>query len=114
MNVLVTGSSGLIGSEAVEFYDEGGHAVVGVDNNMRVQFFGAEGDTTWNLKRLQAKTKNFNHYSLDICDKKTVFDLFRTHHFDLIIHCAAQPSHDMAAKIPIIDFQVNALGTLHT
>jgi CDP-paratose 2-epimerase len=113
MKVLVTGSNGLIGSEAVEYYDQEGHEVIGVDNNMRAEFFGAQGDTTWNLQRLSAKTKNFKPYSIDIRDRERLFELFQTHSFDLIIHCAAQPSHDKACQIPILDFEVNALGTMN-
>lgn len=111
--ILVTGSSGLIGSEAVEHFDRQGHAVVGVDNNMRREFFGAAGDTLWNLDRLKSVTKNFTHYSADIRDRAALDELFRTRRFDLIIHCAAQPSHDKARDIPILDFEVNALGTLN-
>ncbi|MBE9009087.1 NAD-dependent epimerase/dehydratase family protein [Pseudanabaenaceae cyanobacterium LEGE 13415] len=113
MKVLVTGSNGLIGSEAVEYYDREGHEVIGVDNNMRAEFFGAPGDTTWNLQRLCAKTKNFKPHSIDIRDRDRLFELFQTHSFDLIIHCAAQPSHDKACQIPILDFEVNALGTVN-
>lgn len=113
MNVLVTGSSGLIDSEAVEFYDRQGHDVIGVDNNMRAEFFGPDGDTTWNLKRLRKTAKNFAYLPIDIRDEKKINSLFKKHKFDLIIHCAAQPSHDKAAKIPLLDFQVNALGTMH-
>ena len=110
--ILVTGSSGLIGSEAVEHFDKQGHRVVGVDNNMRQVFFGAPGDTTWNLERLKATTK-FEHANLDIRDRTALDDLFRRNRFDLIVHCAAQPSHDKARDIPILDFEVNALGTLN-
>ncbi|MGG6287808.1 NAD-dependent epimerase/dehydratase family protein [Leptolyngbya sp. AN03gr2] len=113
MKVLVTGSNGLIGSEAVEYYDLQGHQVIGVDNNMRAEFFGAQGDTTWNLSRLLEKTQNFKPYSIDIRDRNQLFELFQTHAFDLIIHCAAQPSHDKACQIPILDFEVNALGTVN-
>lgn len=113
MKVLVTGSSGLIGSEAVEYYDHQGHQVVGIDNNMRADFFGAQGDTTWNLNRLKGSTKNFQHYSIDIRDRGNLSDLFSMHPFDLIIHCAAQPSHDKACQIPLLDFEVNALGTIN-
>jgi CDP-paratose 2-epimerase len=113
MQVLVTGSSGLIGSEAVMYYDRAGHQVVGVDNNMRAEFFGTQGDTTWNLSRLQDSTQRFEHFSIDIRDRDRLFDLFRTHKFDLIIHCAAQPSHDKACQIPLLDFEVNALGTIN-
>ena len=113
MKVLVTGSSGLIGSEAVEYYDREGHQVVGVDNNMRAEFFGAQGDTTWNLRRLQEMSQQFTHYSIDIRDRQSLFKLFEENLFDLIIHCAAQPSHDKACQIPILDFEVNALGTVN-
>jgi CDP-paratose 2-epimerase len=110
--ILVTGSSGLIGSEAVEYFDREGHQVIGVDNNMRRFFFGAQGDTSWNLERLKRITKNFIHYDIDIRDRERIFDLFKEYRFDLIIHCAAQPSHDKAKEIPLIDFEVNALGTV--
>jgi CDP-paratose 2-epimerase len=111
--VLVTGSSGLIGSEAVEHFDRQGHNVVGIDNNMRREFFGAPGDTLWNLNRLKSSTKNFSHFSIDIRDRGALDELFLSHRFDLIVHCAAQPSHDKARDIPILDFEVNALGTLN-
>jgi CDP-paratose 2-epimerase len=111
--VLVTGSSGLIGSEAVEHFDRQGCEVIGVDNNMRRVFFGDLGDTSWNLERLRKCTKNFKHYNADIRDRQTLEELFRAHRFDLIVHCAAQPSHDKARDIPILDFEVNALGTIN-
>jgi CDP-paratose 2-epimerase len=111
--ILVTGSSGLIGSEAVEHFDRQGHRVVGVDNNMRREFFGPAGDTLWNLQRLKGATKHFTHAALDIRDRAALEELFRAQRFDLIVHCAAQPSHDKARDIPILDFEVNALGTIH-
>jgi CDP-paratose 2-epimerase len=111
--VLITGSSGLIGSEAVEHFDRPGYTVHGVDNNMRRIFFGDPGDTTWNLDRLRRVTRNFTHHDLDIRDRIAMETLFRAHRFDLIIHCAAQPSHDKARDIPILDFEVNALGTVN-
>jgi CDP-paratose 2-epimerase len=111
--VLVTGSSGLIGSEAVEHYDREGWEVHGADNNMRREFFGEKGDTRWNLERLQAVTRNFEHHELDIRHRAAVFSLFKSHEFDLVIHCAAQPSHDRASAIPLDDFDVNAVGTLN-
>jgi CDP-paratose 2-epimerase len=111
--ILVTGSSGLIGSEAVEHFDRQGHRVIGVDNNMRQVFFGAQGDTTWNLNRLKRSTNNFHHASLDIRDRNALDELFNANRFELIVHCAAQPSHDKARDIPILDFEVNALGTLN-
>src|SRR6266704_2876411 len=113
MKVLVTGSSGLIGSEAVEHFDRQGHEVVGVDNNMRRVFFGPAGDTLWNLERLKGVTKRFTHSDLDIRDRTAIEDIFRTQRFDLIVHCAAQPSHDKARDIPLLDFEVNAVGTVN-
>src|SRR2546429_5449116 len=113
MKVLVTGSSGLIGSEAVEHFDRQGHEVVGMDNNMRRVFFGPAGDTLWNLERLKGATKRFTHAALDIRDRAGVEELFRTQRFDLIVHCAAQPSHEKAREIPLLDFEVNALGTVN-
>src|SRR5215813_388108 len=112
-SILVTGSSGLIGSEAVERFDRSGHRVVGIDNNMRRVFFGEPGDTLWNLRRLQGATRSFTHADLDIRDRAALDDLFRNHRFDLIVHCAAQPSHDKAREIPLVDFEVNALGTMN-
>ena len=111
--ILVTGSSGLIGSEAVEHFDRQGHRVHGIDNNMRAVFFGEPGDTTWNRDRLLKITKKFTHHDLDIRDRTRLDTLFRSIRFDLIVHCAAQPSHDKARDIPILDFEVNALGTLN-
>jgi CDP-paratose 2-epimerase len=113
MNILVTGSNGLIGSAAVEHFDRQGHRIAGVDNNMRRNFFGAQGDTTWTLDRLRATTKHLTHYDLDIRNREAVFDLFRKIRFDRVVHCAAQPSHDKAAEIPLVDFDVNAVGTLN-
>jgi CDP-paratose 2-epimerase len=111
--ILITGSSGLIGSEAVEHFDRQGHEVFGVDNNMRRVFFGPAGDTLWNLERLKNATKRFAHFAVDVRDRAAVDELFRTSRFDLIVHCAAQPSHDKAREIPLLDFEVNALGTLN-
>jgi CDP-paratose 2-epimerase len=111
--ILVTGSSGLIGSAAVEHFDRQGHTVVGIDNNMRRIFFGEQGDTLWNLERLRRVTKTFTHNNVDIRDREALETLFRAHRFDLILHCAAQPSHDKARDIPILDFEVNALGTVN-
>jgi CDP-paratose 2-epimerase len=111
MKVLVTGSSGLIGSEAVLHFERQGHEVVGLDNNMRRVFFGPAGDTLWNLHRLQTSTERFTHFDVDIRDRKAIDELFSTTRFDLVIHCAAQPSHDKARDIALLDFEVNALGT---
>ncbi|MFN3191160.1 MAG: NAD-dependent epimerase/dehydratase family protein [Aureliella sp.] len=113
MQVLVTGSSGLIGSAAVRHWDSIGADVIGIDNNMRQVFFGPQGSTEWNLARLQKDTKSFQHESIDICDRAAVDNLFEKQNFDLIIHCAAQPSHDKAKDIPLLDFDVNAGGTIN-
>src|SRR6201993_2419019 len=113
MKVLVTGSSGLVGSEAVDHFDRQGHEVTGVDNNMRRVFFGPAGDTLWNLERLKRTTKRFRHAALDIRDRAAIEELFQAQRFDLIVHCAAQPSHDKARDIPLLDFEVNALGTVN-
>jgi len=111
-NILVTGSSGLIGSEATEYFDRQGHRVWGVDNNMRRVFFGPPGDTTWNLERLRGVTKHFTPCDIDIRDRGRIEELFKANRFDLILHCAAQPSHDKAREIPLLDFEVNTLGTI--
>jgi CDP-paratose 2-epimerase len=113
MKVLVTGSSGLIGSEAVEHFDRQGHDVFGLDNNMRRVFFGPAGDTLWNLERLKNSAKRFTHAAIDIRDRAALEGLFTAQRFDLIVHCAAQPSHDKAREIPLLDFEVNALGTVN-
>jgi len=109
--ILITGSSGLIGSQAVEHFDRQGHRVIGIDNNMRQEFFGPQGDTSWNLARLKRSTSHFEHHDLDVRDRARIFTLFNEHRFDAILHCAAQPSHDKAREIPLVDFEVNALGT---
>lgn len=113
MRVLVTGSSGLIGSEEVVFFDKMGFDITGVDNNMRADFFGPKGDTTWNRQRLETTCKRFKHQTLDIRDRAAVNALFQNGKFELVIHAAAQPSHDLAAKRPFDDFDVNAVGTLN-
>jgi CDP-paratose 2-epimerase len=112
MRVLVTGSSGLIGSEAVQHFDAAGHLVHGIDNNMRREFFGPQGDTTWNLQRLMRETRNFTPHAVDIRNRDAVMEFFRATRPEMIIHCAAQPSHDKARDIPFDDFDVNAGGTL--
>jgi CDP-paratose 2-epimerase len=113
MRVLVTGSNGLIGSEAVTYFDSLGADVLGLDNNLRAQFFGQDGDTRWNQQRLEASTRKFRHVELDIRDRPGLLALFQREPLDLVVHCAAQPSHDLAAKIPFDDFDVNAVGTLN-
>jgi CDP-paratose 2-epimerase len=110
---LVTGSSGLIGSEAVAFLDARGWRVHGVDNNMRREFFGEHGDTTWNLEQLRRETRRFEHHDLDVRDRGGIDRLVAEARPDLIVHCAAQPSHDLAAARPFDDFEINATGTLN-
>ena len=111
--VLVTGSSGLIGSEAVAFFDERGWEVHGVDNNLRRDFFGPDGDTTWNLERLRRQTRRFVHHDRDVRDRDAILALLAEQRPALVIHCAAQPSHDLAKDRPFDDFEVNAVGTLN-
>jgi CDP-paratose 2-epimerase len=113
MRILVTGSSGLIGSEAVRYFGRAGHEIIGVDNNLRKFFFGEGGDTTWNLNLLIGEGYKFTHESVDIRDRRAVSDLYKKYKPDATIHCAAQPSHDLAAKIPFEDFDTNAVGTLN-
>lgn len=113
MKIIVTGSSGLIGSEAVRYFGKNGHQVIGVDSNLRKYFFGDGGDTSWNLKLLQDLPIQFSHRDIDIRDRQAVLDLYKTEKPDATIHCAAQPSHDLAAKIPFDDFDTNAVGTMN-
>jgi len=110
---IVTGSSGLIGSEMVAFLDTRGWETHGVDNNMRRDFFGEHGDTTWNLERLRGQTRRFEHHELDIRDRAGIAELVGRIGPELLVHCAAQPSHDLAASRPFDDFEVNALATLN-
>lgn len=110
--VLVTGSGGLIGSEAVSYFTQSGFEVHGIDNNMRAYFFGNDGDTSWNIKRLGRLSDSYHHHNFDIRNERKVNDLVRKERFDLIIHTAAQPSHDWAAKEPMTDFSINATATL--
>jgi CDP-paratose 2-epimerase len=111
--MLVTGSSGLIGSEVATYFSHQGWDVHGVDNNMRAFFFGPEGDTRWNQRRLEETLPRFTHHELDIRDRQGVLELIETLRPDAIVHAAAQPSHDKAAQIPFEDFDVNAVGTLN-
>ena len=110
---LVTGSSGLVGSETVAHLDRLGWAVDGVDNNMRADFFGPDGDTTATLVRLRRETRRFEHHDLDIRNRDRITTLLGETRPDLIVHAAAQPSHDLAATRPFDDFEVNALATLN-
>lgn len=111
--LLVTGSSGLIGSEVVRYFDKQGWKIYGVDNNMRADFFGEKGDTRWVQNQLVGECKNFEHVELDIRDRKGVLDLFKKIKPNFICHAAAQPSHDLAASRPFDDFDVNAVATLN-
>lgn len=111
--VLITGSSGLIGSEAVVFFGQRGWQVHGVDNNMRANFFGPDGDTTRNLERLVRQLSRFTHYDTDIRNRDAILELVRSVRPTLLIHCAAQPSHDLAKDRPFDDFEINAVGTLN-
>jgi len=111
--LLVTGSSGLIGSEVVTAFSGDGWKVHGVDNNMRADFFGPQGDTRWNLQRLKENHPAFQHHELDIRNRAAVLDLLKELKPEAIIHTAAQPSHDLAASRPFDDFDVNAVGTLN-
>lgn len=111
--IVVTGSAGLIGSEAAGHFGARGWRVVGVDNNMRRTFFGADGDTSWQRQRLEETCPSYRHAEIDIRDREAVAALFREVRPDAVIHCAAQPSHDLAASIPFDDFEVNAVGTLN-
>lgn len=110
---LVTGSAGLIGSESVKFLIEKGYTIVGIDNNMREYFFGAEASTDWNRQALEKQfQENYIHNNIDIRDNEAVEKIFKKYSFEIIVHTAAQPSHDWAAKEPFTDFSVNANGTL--
>lgn len=113
MKLLVTGSSGLIGSEIAVFFGQHGWEVHGLDNNQRAVFFGPEGDTRWNQARLQEVLPGFVHHEVDIRDRSRVLELVAAERPDAIVHAAAQPSHDRAAAIPFEDFDTNAAGTLN-
>lgn len=111
--LLVTGSNGLIGSEVCAYFGRHGFRVHGVDNNQRAVFFGAAGDTRWNQRRLQQTIREYTHHELDIRDRAGVAALVRELRPNLVVHTAAQPSHDRAAAIPFDDFDTNAVGTLN-
>jgi CDP-paratose 2-epimerase len=112
-SLLVTGSCGLIGSEVAVFFSRHAYEVTGIDDNHRAIFFGPDGDTTWVLERLRRDVSGYSHFALDIRDRDGVLALVQRLQPSLIVHTAAQPSHDRAAAIPFLDFEVNALGTLH-
>jgi len=111
--ILVTGSSGLIGSEMCTHFAVQGWKIHGLDNNQREVFFGPQGDTRWNQQRLATSIRGFEHHELDLRDRDGLLELVRQLRPDAIVHTAAQPSHDRAADIPFDDFDTNAVGTLN-
>src|SRR5436190_13813880 len=112
---VITGSAGLIGSETARFLHAKGMDIVGIDNNMREYFFGADASTRWNTSKLQEDIRNFSHNSVDVRDERAIDSLFAEHGkaISLVVNTAAQPSHDWAAREPLTDFTVNATGTLN-
>ena len=114
-SVVISGSAGLIGSESVKFFCEKNFRVIGIDNDMRKYFFGNDASTKWKLDELKHNYKNFKNYSVDIRDFESLKKIFQEYNSDikLVIHTAAQPSHDWAAKEPFTDFTINANGTLN-
>jgi CDP-paratose 2-epimerase len=111
--ILVTGAGGLIGSEVVRFFQKENIEVIGIDNNMRADFFGEKGDTSWNIKTLESENGRFKNHNVDIRNRADVLKFVSDVKPDAIVHCAAQPSHDLAASRPFDDFDVNAVGTLN-
>ena len=111
--ILVTGSSGLVGSEVCIYFAAKGYHIHGVDNNQRAVFFGPQGDTRWNQQRLGSMIQHFNHHEVDIRNRDSILELIKQIRPDVIVHTAAQPSHDKAAAIPFDDFDTNAVGTLN-
>lgn len=113
--VIVTGAGGLIGSESVEFFCDKGFNVVGIDNDKRAYFFGKDASTKWNIQMLSDKYPDFKNHFIDIRDYEEILKVFKEYGSDIemVIHAAAQPSHDWAAKEPITDFSINATGTLN-
>jgi CDP-paratose 2-epimerase len=112
-SLLVTGSSGLIGSEVVAYFAQLGWTVHGIDNNMRARFFGSAGDTRWNQKRLSATYNNFTHHEIDVRNRAGIGELVKDIRPTAIVHCAAQPSHDLAASRVLEDFEINAGSTVN-
>ena len=113
--VIITGSSGLVGSEAVNFFCDKGFDVIGIDNNLRKFFFGRDGSTLWIKNNLIKRNKKFKNFNIDIRNFNGLEKIFKKYrkNISLIIHCAAQPSHDYGKKFPVLDFNVNATGTLN-
>ena len=112
---LITGSSGLIGSESAYFFSSQGFDIVGIDNNFRQVFFGKEGSTIWQKNKLKNKIKKYKHFNTDIRNFSNLEKIFKKlkKNISIIIHCAAQPSHDYGKNFPILDFDINAKGTLN-
>ena len=112
---LITGSNGLVGSESVNFFSKKGFDIIGIDNNLREFFFGKDGSTSWVKKKIKKEIKQYSHYNVDIRSYQSLEKIFKKYkkHISIIIHCAAQPSHDYGKNFPILDFNVNATGTLN-
>jgi CDP-paratose 2-epimerase len=112
---IITGSAGLIGSEAAKFFDQQGFNIIGIDNDMRAYFFGEAASTNWNKIKLEQSLQHYTHHNIDIRNYPDIEKIFVEHSCDikLVVHTAAQPSHDWAAKEPFTDFGVNATGTLN-
>jgi len=104
--LLVTGSAGLIGSEVCNYFSKSGWKLYGIDNNQRAVFFGNNGDTSWNLNRLKGSIRHYTHHDIDIRDRQSILELIKKIKPNAIVHAAAQPSHDLAAKIPFDDFDI--------
>jgi CDP-paratose 2-epimerase len=110
---LITGSAGLIGSQASDFFHQRGYTIIGIDNDMRSYFFGESSSTKETSESLKSKLDNYHHYNIDIRNYTDLEEIFKKYKFDIVIHTAAQPSHDWAAKEPLTDFSVNAMGTMN-
>ncbi len=112
---IITGSSGLVGSESVNFFSQKGFDVIGIDNNLRQTFFGKEGSTNWVKSQLLKKNKNFKSFNIDVRNSRGLDKIFKKYKKEIaiVIHCAAQPSHDYGKNFPLLDFNVNATGTLN-
>jgi len=112
---IITGSSGLVGSESVNFFSQKGFDVIGIDNNLRQTFFGKEGSTNWVKSQLLKKNENFKSFNIDVRNSSGLDKIFKKYKKEIaiVIHCAAQPSHDYGKNFPVIDFNVNATGTLN-
>lgn len=113
--IIVTGSGGLIGSQTVQYFSKSFDLVIGIDNDLRSYFFGSEASTSASINKLSNEIENFKNYFMDIRDQENLFNLFKKYNTDikLVVHTAAQPSHDWAAKEPFTDFTINANGTLN-